>query len=91
MLFYFTLCILSKKKITSGSVFLFVAFLCVLFGGIFDINFDKIEFGRLSTQTDNSSRLVLFDHMSSYLSSADCLLGGFADYCTKYIGQHNTF
>ena len=80
-----------KKKITSGSVFLFVAFLCVLFGGIFDINFDKIEFGRLSTQTDNSSRLVLFDHMSSYLSSADCLLGGFADYCTKYIGQHNTF
>ncbi|MFT0443460.1 hypothetical protein [Bacteroides thetaiotaomicron] len=29
--------------------------------------------------------------MSSYLSSADCLLGGFADYCTKYIGQHNTF
>lgn len=91
MLFYFYSLYFIEKKDNQWFSISFVAFLCVLFGGIFDINFDKIEFGRLSTQTDNSSRLVLFDHMSSYLSSADCLLGGFADYCTKYIGQHNTF
>lgn len=87
VLFLYNKLTYSRKRALVASIVIVV---CVTIA-LFDFNYTTTDMGRLSSDTDNSARLLLFDHFVSYLETGDCLLGGYANYCLHYNEQHNTF
>ena len=88
LLFYTFLILLKRDK------YIIAIAVCLLFISINKTNiFTSIDMGRLSLDTSNDDRLLLFENFFRFVKSPDILLGGAQIYYDVYRGgvQHNAF
>lgn len=79
-------------KVSTSKISLFIALLALLFLYLWGFSSENYDFGRLSSQTDNSARLTLIDGLFVFFQNGDVLFGGFEKYLSLgFQGQHNTF
>lgn len=86
-LYVIFLAFINKDKVLRGFIFLMA--IGILFYGI---DFSNFDLGRMTVETDNSSRTRLFDVFLNFTESEYIIFGNYEEYLKHFGGiQHNSF
>lgn len=70
----------------------FLVVIVLVYSILQDLSFNTFDTGRLSMDTDNEDRIMLFEHFFNFANSENILFGGYENYQNNYGDiQHNSF